>query len=138
MSLTYLSNKILSPTFGPADGPAQIRLQYDYLLIVPKLQLNSDFGLFITAGPSLGFKLKAESIFESEYEGVWYVSPPQTIESANSIRLGATVGIGVRFTTGFVTLVPEINYDHGFTNVRETTNKAIQFSNFYAALGVVL
>lgn len=114
-SILYTRKKVSTYWSGPADGPVNATLYFDYLSIAPKLEYNPLLGLYINAGPSIDFKVNTKL----EQSGN-YVEDLDEIMETNDVRIGMLLSVGYRLDLfNNSALAAELSYDLGLTDTNE-------------------
>jgi len=111
-SLMFTRKKVSTVWSGPADGPVEAKLYFDYISLSPKLEYNPFLGLYINAGPSLDLKINTKL----EQRGA-YVEDSDEIAGTNDLRFGMLFSLGYRLDfLNNSALAAEVSYDVGLTD----------------------
>lgn len=114
-SVLYTRKKVSTEFSGPADGPVNATLYFDYISIAPKVELNPILGLYFNVGPSIDFQVNTKM----EQTGA-YVENKDEIEESESIRFGMLFSIGYRLDfMNNNAIAAELAYDLGLSETNE-------------------
>ena len=131
-SVEFKSLRTTTHVFGPSDGVHEIHLKFDYIVATLKLQINSQSGFFVNAGPSFGFNTIAGIKWEGDREF-------HSSSNGSSVRFAVALGAGIELPAGPFTCIPQASYDFGLSDTYEgESENLLRASSYDVGVAIVL
>ena len=104
------------------------RFKFNYLNVPVMAKLYVSYGVFVEAGPQVGFLLSAKDEYDSPTSGEDDIK-----DEVKSTDFGANVGLGYQFDSG---LNINARYNFGLSNINDFESPGIDFKNQNNVLSV--